>query len=291
MIRTLVAACLGLVALAPLAGPAAAQSDAQPSHCIAIADAAPGIEYLHKASWQAPVPRYSVRLHYITHASFLIRTEEGLNAVTDFTGYIGNTTMIPDVVTMNHAHSSHWTAHPDPAIPHVLQGWGEDFGTGIDHHVRIGDMTVRNVSTDIRSGFGNREESGNSIFVFETAGLCIVHLGHLHHEPNEQQYAALGRADVLMVPVDGGYTMPRGNMIEVVERLKAPIVIPMHWFSTYALEDFLDGVSEIWAVERVGGPTLEVSLADLPDRRTVMVLEPGWLTDAAADEAPATPSD
>jgi L-ascorbate metabolism protein UlaG (beta-lactamase superfamily) len=85
--------------------------------------------------------------------------------------------------------------------------------------------------------------------------------------------------------------MPRGNMIEVVERLKAPIVIPMHWFSTYALEDFLDGVSEIWAVERVGGPTLEVSLADLPDRRTVMVLEPGWLTDAAADAAPATPSD
>ncbi|SFD47772.1 MBL fold metallo-hydrolase [Roseivivax sediminis] len=271
---------IALAALAlTLALPATAQETRQPSHCIAVADAAPGIRYLHKASWQAPIEEYAVRIRYIGHASFLIRTEGGLNAVTDFTGFIGMTEMIPDVVTMNHAHSSHWTPNPDPAIPHVLRGWGAEFGAGIDHYVDLGEMLVRNVSTDIRSGYGEREESGNSIFVFETAGLCIAHLGHLHHEPNDEQYAALGRADVLMVPVDGGYTMSREAMIRVVERLKSSIVIPMHWFSGYALEDFLDGVSERWAIERTGTSSIDVSLATLPSRRTVMVLEPERLSD------------
>jgi len=100
--------------------------------------------------------------------------------VTDFTGFIGSANLIPDVVTMNHAHETHWTAFPDPAIPHVLRGWGE-YGVGADHHLDLGGLVVRNVPTDIRSG-GGVEANGNSIFVFEAEGLCIAHLGHLHHE-------------------------------------------------------------------------------------------------------------
>ena len=57
-------------------------------------------------------------------------------------------------------------------------------------------MLVRNVTTDIRGGFsGSRIEDNNSIFVFEVAGLCIGHLGHLHHEPSDETYAAIGRLD------------------------------------------------------------------------------------------------
>ncbi|SEF56916.1 L-ascorbate metabolism protein UlaG, beta-lactamase superfamily [Thalassococcus halodurans] len=250
----------------------------RPSHCIAIADANPWMQYVHKASWTDPVPDYSVRLHYISHASFLLQTQGGLNAVTDFTGFIGNTTLIPDVVTMNHAHDTHWTANPDPAIAHPLNGWGE-FGKGIDHYLDLGEMLVRNVSTDIRSGFGGVEENGNSIFVFEVEGLCIGHLGHLHHEPNDEQYAALGRLDVLMVPVDGGFTMERAAMIRVIERLKSRIIIPMHWFSGMALTSFLNDVSDEFVILRDGRSSLEVSLATLPDRPTIIVLEPQWLSD------------
>lgn len=259
---------------------ASAQTDdtRRPSHCIAIADANPWMQYVHKASWTDPVPDYSVRLHYISHASFLLQTQGGLNAVTDFTGFIGNTTLIPDVVTMNHAHDTHWTANPDPAIAHPLNGWGE-FGEGIDHYLDLGEMLVRNVSTDIRSGFGGVEENGNSIFVFEVEGLCIGHLGHLHHEPNDEQYAALGRLDVLMVPVDGGFTMERAAMIRVIERVKSRIIIPMHWFSGMALTSFLNDVSDEFVILRDGRSSLEVSLATLPDRPTIIVLEPQWLSD------------
>lgn len=266
------------VALMLAANTADAQDQRRPSHCIAVADAAPGLEYVQTVSFRDPVPDYTVRIQYLAHASFLIQTPGGLNAVTDFTGYIGNTTLIPDVVTMNHAHDTHWTANPDPAIPHALPGWGP-FGEGIDHHLDLGEMLVRNVSTDIRSAFGGREDNGNSIFVFEVEGLCIGHLGHLHHEPNDQQYAALGRLDVVMVPVDGGYTMAVASMVRIVERLRSSVVIPMHWFSGSGLSLFLDGVRDDFAIDVRTDSAMEVSLRTLPSRPTVVVLQPQWLRD------------
>lgn len=250
-----------------------------PSHCIALAQDIPGGAYIQKASYASVIPSETVRIHYIAHASFLIRTHGGLNMITDFTGFIGNVPMIPDVVTMNHAHDTHWTANPDPAIPHVLPGWG-DFGQGIDHRLELGEVLVRNVSTDIRSAFSGIEDSGNSIFVFEVAGLCIGHLGHLHHEPSEEQYAALGRLDVVMAPVDGGFTLDLATMTRVIERLRSSIVIPMHWFSDYNLRVFLDGMSTDFTVIDVGGPVLDVSLDRLPSRPTIMVLRPEWLREA-----------
>ncbi|MBV2361675.1 MBL fold metallo-hydrolase [Thalassococcus sp. CAU 1522] len=268
-----------LAALILTATALGAQDARRPSHCIAVADATPGLKYLHKASWQAPLPDHTLRIHYIAHASFLIQTQGGIEAVTDYTGFIGNTELIPDVVTMNHAHDTHWTPFPDPAIPHALKGWGEEFGAGVDHHLDLGEMLIRNVSTDIRSDFGRREERGNSIFVFEAAGLCVGHLGHLHHEPNDEQYAALGRLDVVMVPVDGGYTMALDNMLNVIDRLKSRVILPMHWFSGFSLENFLSDLPEGFAIDRRDGPSIEVSLRDLPDRPTVVVLRPEYLRD------------
>lgn len=265
-----------LLAFTLLATPALAR-ERTPSHCHALAEATPGIEYIHRAALR-DVPPETVDIHYIAHASFLIRSAGGLDMVTDFTGFIGSTRMIPDLVTMNHAHDTHWTAFPDPAIPHVLPGWGE-FGVGVDHRVDLGEVLVRNVSTDIRSQFSGVEENGNSIFIFEMAGLCIGHLGHLHHAPNTEQYAAIGRLDVVMVPVDGGLTLDLPTMISVVERLRSRIVIPMHWFSQFALDAFLTGMSDEFQVVQVEGPMLNVRRDALPSRPTIMVLRPDYLRD------------
>lgn len=268
---------LTLFAIALLPASLAAQDTRTPSHCIALANDIDGAHYVHKASFNVEVAPETVRIHFIAHASFLIRTAGGLNMVTDFTGFTGPAPMIPDVVTMNHAHETHWTAFPDPAIPHVLPGWGA-FGQGIDHRVDLGEVLVRNVSTDIRSQFSGVEDNGNSIFVFEVAGLCIGHLGHLHHEPNDEQYAAIGRLDVVMAAVDGGTTVDIATMIRIIERLRSSIVIPMHWFGDFTLSAFLDGMRDTYQVVEVGGPALDVSLDRLPSRPTIMVLRPAWLT-------------
>ncbi|CTQ48263.1 MBL fold metallo-hydrolase [Jannaschia donghaensis] len=274
MIRRL----LSLVVLsALLPGPATAQ-DRRPSHCIAIAQA-PGVEYLHHASFAAPLDDYNVRLNYIDHSMFMIETQGGLRAVTDYAGFIG-ATRLPDVVTMNRAHISHWTPLPDPDIPHVLPGWSDRVGDPADHHLDLGEMLVRSVSTDIRSRAGDGvDENGNSIFVFEVAGLCIGHLGHLHHEPDDAQFAALGRLDVVMAPVDGGLTLSLPEMISTLQRLRSSVILPMHWFGPASLDRFLDGMEGDFAIDRRAESFLEVSLNTLPSRPTVIVLRPSYLTD------------
>lgn len=264
-----------LIIMLLLCGTAASAQDRRPSHCIAIADAAPGLSFVHRAAWSDAVSQYSVRISYLEHSMFLIQTPGGIGVVTDFTGYTGSASYLPTVVTMNHAHSSHWTPYVDPDIQNVLPGWGE-FGQGVTHYLDLGEMLIRNVSTDIRSG-GDVEKDGNSIFIFEVEGLCIGHLGHLHHEPNEDQYAALGRLDVVMAAVDGGLTVPIPVMIRILKRLRSSVVIPMHWFGRGTLDRFLLGMSDEFDVIRTGETSLEVSLRNLPSRPTIMVLEPRLL--------------
>lgn len=253
-----------------LATPTLAQ-DRIPSHCIALAA---GPETVHHASFGAALPDDHVRIRFIGHAMFAIETDGGITAVTDYSGYIGSADVVPDVVTMNNAHSTHFTQSPDPRIPHVLQGWAQG-GEAADHSLDLGEMLVRNVPTDIRGRYDDSvRRDGNSIFIFEAGGLCIGHLGHLHQIPSEEQYAAIGRLDVVMVPVDGGYTMRVGDMAGVVKRLRSSIVIPMHWFNPGNLQVFLADMSSEFEVVETGLSEIELSLGDLPARPTILVLEP-----------------
>ena len=257
-----VAFFLSLVA----AGPAAA------SNCIQVASDWPteGPRIIHASM---DLAEDQVAIDFVGHASFRIETPEGVTAVTDFAGWWGGVDTPPDIVTMNKAHTSHWTPNPDPRIAHVFRGWNPAGGEAM-HYEEIGDMLVRNVPTDIRSWDGSVEPFGNSIFIFEVGDLCIGHLGHLHHKPTNLHYGMIGRLDVVMAPVDGGYTMNQPAMIEVLQRLRARIVLPMHWFGESNLQRFLAGMAEDFAVREHGAEPLVVSADALPEQPTVVVLRP-----------------
>ena len=266
-----------LVLILAVPGAAGAQ-ERRPSHCVAIADAAPDMTFVQLASFREDPATHSVRISYLNHAMFLIQARGGLSAVTDYTGVLGTADFTPTVATMNNAHGTHWTPAPDPNIPHVLEGWSEE-GLPRDYHLDLGDMLVRNVHTNVRSEYTGVRIDGNSIFIFEAEGLCIGHLGHLHHYPSETQMAAIGRLDVVMAAVDGGTTLDLPTMIRLLKRLKSSIVIPMHWFSYSTLEQFLLGMTDEFAIQRDMPETIEVSLRTLPDRPTVVVLAPMFLQD------------
>jgi len=244
-----------------------------PSNCFALAQNQTGPERIMAARWGAEVQIDHVRIRYINHASFAI-TSGGVTAVTDYTGWIGNPDEVPDVVTMNNAHSTHWTANPDPRIPHVLPGWPQD-GLPARHELDLGAMLVRNVTTDTRGRFGEGAMAdGNSIFVFEAGGLCIGHLGHLHQIPNDEQYAAIGRLDVVMVPVDGGYTLSTTDMAGIVRRLRASVVMPMHWFSGASLEAFKAEMAAEFDIVETGLNEIDLSQSDLPGSPAILILDP-----------------
>jgi L-ascorbate metabolism protein UlaG (beta-lactamase superfamily) len=262
------------------AGKASAQGAAPPAVTPAKPEAVescPGL-IASRTPFGAPLPFRlaalkpdEVRLNYIGHSTFLIESPQLVRIATDYNDYV-RPTILPDIVTMNHAHTTHYTDHPDPGIKYVLRGWGETPDKPARVDLQYKDVRVRNVPTNIRTWDGGTERHGNSIFIFEVANLCIAHLGHLHHTLTQQQLNEIGRPDVVLVPVDGNYTLDLDGMVEVLHALKAPLMIPMHYFSAYTLDRFLQRVRQEWQVEISEIPSVVVSKASLPLKPKVLVL-------------------
>jgi L-ascorbate metabolism protein UlaG (beta-lactamase superfamily) len=238
------------------------------SRCVALAQNVPGVRLVSLT--RTALAGNEVSLTFVGHATFRIETPGGVVIATDYTGYAGNG-RAPDVVTMNHAHMSHYTDFPDPQIKHVLRGWGTE-DKPARYNLTVGDVLIRNVTTDIRGWDGLREKDGNSIFIFEVADLCIGHLGHLHHPLGPEHLGLIGQLDVVMVPVDGAYTMQQSAMVEVLKLLKARLILPMHYFSQQTLSRFLALMGESFPVETSDKPTVTVSAASLPASPKILVL-------------------
>ncbi|MFY9697484.1 MAG: MBL fold metallo-hydrolase, partial [Rhodoplanes sp.] len=120
---------------------------------------------------QAALASDQVRLTYVGHSTFLIESPQLVRIATDYNDYV-RPLIVPDIVTMNKAHSTHYSLSPDPGIKLVLRGWSDD-GKPAAHDQTLRDVRVRSVATNIRTWDGDgTERHGNSIFIFEAAALC-----------------------------------------------------------------------------------------------------------------------
>ncbi len=129
------------------------------------------------AAWRVVAPRFGglnsgafnpaalnsdqVRLTFLGHATFLIESPQLVRIATDYNDYI-KPPLLPDIVTMNHAHNTHYT-DPDPAIKYVLRGWGESPDQPANWDLKYRDVRVRNVPTNIRSFYGRPRPSVTAI--------------------------------------------------------------------------------------------------------------------------------
>ena len=256
-----------------LIAPAAAE-DAPHSDCLAMSNLRPRATPV--VFRQAAAATDEVTITYGGHSTYFIDTPGGVRIATDYSGayQIGR---LPDVATMNRAHSTHYTLFPDPRIPLVLHGWNDD-GSPAQINRRVGDVLIRNVTTDIRRNlFDNSNaaamiKDGNSIFIFEVAGLCIGHLGHLHVKLDDTHFAAIGRLDIVMVPIDGTYTMSLDGISDITKRLRASVVLPMHRFAT-PLEEFMERIGKEFAIDQRTERSLRISRETLPTTPTVIILQ------------------
>jgi hypothetical protein len=148
MIRALVLTVFALF----LAAPAAMPTTAYASNCYAFVEGVPGVRYATLGPIAARARE--VTITYVGHSTFRVETEEGVVIATDYFGASGEG-RLPDAVTMNKAHETHFTDTPDPAIPHVLRGWNPD-ATGPAKHLLatsppISAAGARPRRTEIRS--------------------------------------------------------------------------------------------------------------------------------------------
>lgn len=260
MLRPLVMV-MGLALPGWMLAPVAAQAEA----CLGPIARAPDGTPITFAAIQSG----EVKITYIGHSTFTIESPKGVTAATDYSDYF-QPPRLPTIATMNHAHSSHFTYRPDPSIRHVLRGWAHQ-GKTPAFDIQEQDMRVRNVPTNIRDG-GATEFSGNSIFIFEVSGLCIAHLGHLHHTLTPDHLKAIGQVDILMAAVDGSWTLDLDGIVEVITQLQPKVVLPMHFITEYSLQRFLGHIGTRYPVERLDSDSVVFSRANLPTKPAIKVL-------------------
>lgn len=69
----------------------------------------------------------------------------------------------------------------------------------------------------------------NTIRAFTAEGITVVHLGDLGHQLSAEQIAAIGKCDVLLLPVGGTYTVDKDGAKAVADALNPRLICPMHY--------------------------------------------------------------
>ena len=76
---------------------------------------------------------------------------------------------------------------------------------------------------------GGTLRGDNTISLVEAEGLRVAHMGDIGCQLTAEQIEALGRVDVMLIPVGGHYTVDAAEAWEIVQAAKPGVVIPMHY--------------------------------------------------------------
>jgi L-ascorbate metabolism protein UlaG (beta-lactamase superfamily) len=209
-----------------------------------------------------------VTIQWLGHSSFLLITPGGTTALTDPHSWHVSP-VAPDVVTISNEHSTHNQAHSVPGSARLLRGRTTD-GKAVEINIAIGDLSIKGLPSS--GGNAIAVPVQNTIFVFRTEGLCIVHLGNLRGPLNDEQRQRLGRPDVLMVPIDGQWTLPYDQVASTIALLRPAIVLPMHYDVPEHARLFMQFIKDTISVRTLGDTTLKLTRATLPSASEVIVL-------------------
>lgn len=166
-------------------------------------------------------------IKHIGHAEFLIETESGVRIVTDpydaGCGYPLRK-VTADVALISHHHHDHDAVENLKGNPRIID--------------TAGSFTPEpDVKINAIHGFHDDAEGAKRgktlLFLIETEGLRIVHLGDLGCGLDAGQVESLKNPDVLMIPVGGFYTIDALQACETAAQLGARIILPMHYRTGY----------------------------------------------------------
>ena len=182
---------------------------------------------------------------------------------------------------MGHEHGDHnnvaMGVSANDSTPLVIRGL---IGTGANVTWNAVNQTVKDVRISAVPSYHDNVSGAlrgkNTIFVYEVDGLRIAHMSDLGHTLDEAAIKAIGRVDVILIPVDAARTVDAVGATIVVGQLNPKIVIPMHYktpaqpanFPGAELAPFLVGKTVVNALST----TIKLTPATLPAQTTVMVM-------------------
>jgi L-ascorbate metabolism protein UlaG (beta-lactamase superfamily) len=216
-----------------------------------------------------------MRIKYYGHAAFRITTGTGLRIIIDpyqsgaFGGALayGPVAEEADVVLTSHDHEDH---------NYLKDIKGSFTAIGAPGSYDIKGVPIRAVAT-YHDGSAGKERGNNLIFVIEADGLALAHCGDLGHLLDGPTKAALGKIDVLLIPIGGVYTLDAAEAAMVVSDLRPAVTVPMH-YKTEKCGFPIGGVDEFIAGKRgvkvLDAAEVELSGPSLPGEAEIIVLTP-----------------
>ena len=157
----------------------------------------------------------------------------------------------------------------DPYAPGKVPGWHADHNWA--EGVKLTGRAFSGRLTQIPSFHDDRRgalRGDNLITLVEAEDLRVVHMGDIGCALTAEQIAALGRVDVLMIPVGGHYTVDAAQAWEITKALDPSIVIPMHYRGRGFGYDVIGTVEPFLKlagnVKELAGMSYAVDLADAP---------------------------
>jgi len=121
------------------------------------------------------------------------------------------------------------------------------------------------------------KRGNNLVFKFKLGGLEFCHLGDLGHMPEDAFFDALGGVDVLFLPVGGVFTIDAGKALEIIQRIKPKVAVPMHFrigglsLSIKPIEPFRTAATEAGLETFSVGNEVEILREDLPENTEAWV--------------------
>jgi L-ascorbate metabolism protein UlaG (beta-lactamase superfamily) len=171
-----------------------------------------------------------------------------------------------DLLLVTHEHIDHNGVDAIGGNPMILRS------TAGKLESPIGEITAIASEHDEAAG---TERGPNTIFVFELDGVRVCHFGDFGQSAlREEQAAAIGRVDLLIVPVGGGPTAGAEQAAAIVERISPRLVVPMHYRTPrIGFLETADAFLELYSdVHRLEDPVFDTG--ELPDTEGLLVVVP-----------------
>ncbi len=206
-----------------------------------------------------------VTLEYIGHACFLLTAGDGTRIVMDpYNSYSAPveiqkfpSDILADVVTISHFHPDHDGIAGVGGKPRAIFQPGSD---------QAGAVKITGYKSD--HGYLNGVPAGdNTVFVFEVAGLKIVHMGAAGVVTQPDILSAIENADVVMIDAMGTDSHPVPEMMAQLRKSGVRTIIPTHnsfsdatnYYGSITVEEFVKLLTADEVVNRMDGSSITIA--------------------------------
>lgn len=204
-----------------------------------------------------------IRITYYGHSCFEIRTQEGAVILDPYENNSVPGLKLPKHLKADAVYCSH--EHADHNAAHLIRLSG-----------RKAPFPVSAITVPHDDAGGSKRGMSNITFL-DICGITVAHLGDIGRLPTESEYAELQKADIVMLPCAGFFTISSAQAWEIIQKLKKPsLKILMHFREGKrgydVQEDIRDIQKNIPGIRRLSETEIDIDPKNIPDE--IITLEP-----------------